>query len=330
MASMVASPLKDGHGRLIGDLRVSVTDRCNFRCQYCMPAEGLPWLERAELLTFEEIERVVRLLVPLGVSKRPPHRRRAARAPRAAEAGRDAARDRGPRGPLAHHQRLPARELADDAGGRGPRAHQRLARLPLARPLLPDDAPRLPAAGDRRARDARALPAARPDQGQLRRDARLHRGRGASVRGARAPQAVPGSLHRVHAARRRPRVVGGPRADRRGDPRDDRPASTRSSRSPRERARDREGLALPRRPRRDRLRQPGLRAFLRGLRPHPPDRRGQAANLPLQPERDGPPRAASGRRRRRRARGGPSATRSGARSSSTTSPSPASGSRRAR
>jgi cyclic pyranopterin phosphate synthase len=67
MASLVASPLRDGHGRLIGDLRVSVTDRCNFRCQYCMPAEGLPWLNRAELLTFEEIERVVRLLVPLGV-----------------------------------------------------------------------------------------------------------------------------------------------------------------------------------------------------------------------------------------------------------------------
>jgi cyclic pyranopterin phosphate synthase len=64
---MVASPLRDGHGRLIGDLRVSVTDRCNFRCQYCMPADGLPWLDRTEILTFEEIERVVRLLVPLGV-----------------------------------------------------------------------------------------------------------------------------------------------------------------------------------------------------------------------------------------------------------------------
>jgi GTP 3',8-cyclase len=60
-------PLKDGHGRSIGDLRVSVTDRCNFRCQYCMPAEGLPWLERSELLTFEEIERLVRLFVELGV-----------------------------------------------------------------------------------------------------------------------------------------------------------------------------------------------------------------------------------------------------------------------
>jgi cyclic pyranopterin phosphate synthase len=52
---------------LIGDLRVSVTDRCNFRCQYCMPAEGLPWLDRAEILTFEEIVRVVGLLSSMGV-----------------------------------------------------------------------------------------------------------------------------------------------------------------------------------------------------------------------------------------------------------------------
>src|SRR5215208_738801 len=52
----VVEPLVDGHGRHISDLRVSVTDRCNFRCQYCMPAEGLPWLERAEVLSFEEIE----------------------------------------------------------------------------------------------------------------------------------------------------------------------------------------------------------------------------------------------------------------------------------
>jgi GTP 3',8-cyclase len=60
-------PLRDGHGRRISDLRVSVTDRCNFRCQYCMPAEGLPWLDRAEILSFEEIERLVRLMVGLGV-----------------------------------------------------------------------------------------------------------------------------------------------------------------------------------------------------------------------------------------------------------------------
>ncbi len=60
-------PLHDGHGRRISDLRVSVTDRCNFRCQYCMPAEGLPWLEREEVLSFEEIARLVSLLVEIGI-----------------------------------------------------------------------------------------------------------------------------------------------------------------------------------------------------------------------------------------------------------------------
>ncbi len=64
---MSREPLIDGHGRRIGDVRVSVTDRCNFRCQYCMPAEGLPWLEREAVLTFEEITRVVSLLAQMGV-----------------------------------------------------------------------------------------------------------------------------------------------------------------------------------------------------------------------------------------------------------------------
>jgi cyclic pyranopterin phosphate synthase len=64
---MDPEPLRDAHGRLIGDLRVSVTDRCNFRCQYCMPAEGLPWLERAEILSFEEIARVVGVFASMGV-----------------------------------------------------------------------------------------------------------------------------------------------------------------------------------------------------------------------------------------------------------------------
>jgi cyclic pyranopterin phosphate synthase len=64
---MKREPLRDGHGRLIGDVRVSVTDRCNFRCQYCMPAEGLPWLERDEILHFEEIARIVTLLAAMGV-----------------------------------------------------------------------------------------------------------------------------------------------------------------------------------------------------------------------------------------------------------------------
>ncbi|HEV2814639.1 MAG TPA: GTP 3',8-cyclase MoaA [Solirubrobacteraceae bacterium] len=59
--------LIDGHGRAIGDLRLSVTDRCNFRCQYCMPAEGLPWLDRSEVLSFEEIARLVALFASMGV-----------------------------------------------------------------------------------------------------------------------------------------------------------------------------------------------------------------------------------------------------------------------
>ncbi|HEU0024097.1 MAG TPA: GTP 3',8-cyclase MoaA [Thermoleophilaceae bacterium] len=65
---MPLEQLVDGHGRRISDVRVSVTDRCNFRCQYCMPADGLPWLEREEILRFEEIERVVRVLAAMGVT----------------------------------------------------------------------------------------------------------------------------------------------------------------------------------------------------------------------------------------------------------------------
>ncbi|MBA2240057.1 MAG: GTP 3',8-cyclase MoaA [Solirubrobacterales bacterium] len=62
-----AEPLRDAHGRSITDLRVSVTDRCNFRCQYCMPAEGMEWLERSAILSFEEIERLVGVMSGLGV-----------------------------------------------------------------------------------------------------------------------------------------------------------------------------------------------------------------------------------------------------------------------
>ncbi len=55
--------LVDRFGRVHTDLRISVTDRCNFRCSYCMPSEGMEWLDRSELLTFEEIERLARVLV---------------------------------------------------------------------------------------------------------------------------------------------------------------------------------------------------------------------------------------------------------------------------
>ena len=62
-------PLVDSWGREIRSVRVSVTDKCNFRCRYCMPAEGLDWLPRDEVLSFEEIARVVRVLSEMGVDE---------------------------------------------------------------------------------------------------------------------------------------------------------------------------------------------------------------------------------------------------------------------
>ena len=62
-------PLRDSWGREIKSVRVSVTDKCNFRCTYCMPAEGLEWLGRAEILSFEEIARLVAVLARLGVDE---------------------------------------------------------------------------------------------------------------------------------------------------------------------------------------------------------------------------------------------------------------------
>ena len=62
-------PLVDAWGREIKSVRISVTDKCNFRCTYCMPAEGLEWLGRDEILTFEEIARLVGVLARLGVDE---------------------------------------------------------------------------------------------------------------------------------------------------------------------------------------------------------------------------------------------------------------------
>ncbi|HET6949669.1 MAG TPA: GTP 3',8-cyclase MoaA [Acidimicrobiales bacterium] len=59
----MTEPLVDSYGRVHRDLRISVTDRCNFRCTYCMPAEGMQWLPRSEVLTFEELERIARVCV---------------------------------------------------------------------------------------------------------------------------------------------------------------------------------------------------------------------------------------------------------------------------
>ena len=61
--------LTDSYGRRIKSMRISVTDKCNFRCTYCMPAEGLPWLKKSEILSYEEIERIARIAVGIGIEQ---------------------------------------------------------------------------------------------------------------------------------------------------------------------------------------------------------------------------------------------------------------------
>src|SRR5436190_8958895 len=61
--------LVDSYGRRIKSMRISITDKCNFRCTYCMPAEGLPWLKKAEILSYEELERIARVAVSMGIEQ---------------------------------------------------------------------------------------------------------------------------------------------------------------------------------------------------------------------------------------------------------------------
>jgi len=67
--SLPSGPLTDTFGRVTDYLRLSVTDRCNLRCRYCMPAEGLPWVPREQVLSFEEMVRFVRIAITLGVTR---------------------------------------------------------------------------------------------------------------------------------------------------------------------------------------------------------------------------------------------------------------------
>jgi cyclic pyranopterin phosphate synthase len=64
-----AGLLKDSYGRAIRDLRISITDRCNFRCFYCMPKEAMEWQPKAEILSYEEIVTLAEIFVGLGVNK---------------------------------------------------------------------------------------------------------------------------------------------------------------------------------------------------------------------------------------------------------------------
>ena len=289
---MARDPLRRRARPPIGDLRVSVTDRCNFRCQYCMPAEGLPWLERDEVLQLRGDRAARRGCWPRWASHdvrltggEPLVRRDFPRAGRRCSPRSTASRTSASRPTASCSSATPPRSCAA-----GRRPLQRLDRLAAARPLLRDDAPRRAAARAARAsRRSRAFPEAHP----IKVNAVAMRGFTehevlpfARVR-ARAP--LRGALHRVHAARRRPRLDARAGADRRRDPRRDPrrlPARARAARAARDRAR----LPLRRRPGPDRLHQPGLRAVLRRLQPHPPDRRRPPAHLPVLAQRDRPAR----------------------------------------
>ena len=134
--------LVDTQGRTVRDLRISVTDRCNLRCVYCMPAEGMPWLPKDDLLTYEEITRFARVCLALGVTGirltggEPTVR---ADLPVLVRMLNELAP--GSR-PLAHHQRPQAGGDGRRAARRGAQARQRQPRHARPRALPPDRAPR--------------------------------------------------------------------------------------------------------------------------------------------------------------------------------------------
>ena len=69
LAENTRQTLVDGMGRTIVNLRISVTDRCNFRCTYCMPADNVEFMSRDKLLTFEEITRIARIGAGMGIKR---------------------------------------------------------------------------------------------------------------------------------------------------------------------------------------------------------------------------------------------------------------------
>ena len=210
-----------------------------------MPAEGLPWLERDQVLSFEEIERLVGVLASMGVCDirltggEPLVRRDFPRL-----AGMLAG-DRRRRRPQRHDERLPARARRRGARQGRHQPLQRLRRLAAARSLLRDDPPRRAAARAARPRGARAVPRRASDQDQRRRHARLHRDGDPAVRGVRAHAPLRGALHRVHAAGRRPQLGSEPRADRRRDPRRDPRGLSAGGRAARAERRPRASTASP-------------------------------------------------------------------------------------
>ena len=288
LAPAVTQPLSDGWGREIRSVRLSVTDRCNFRCRYCMPAEGLQWLAKPEILTFEELHRLVTVMAAMGVSRGPADRRRAARPSRPprprADAWRRCRASTTSRSPPTASSSIAWPARWPTPGCAGSTSHSTRCRTPAS--------PRSPAATRSTASSsAWPPPSARTqaatDQDQLRRHPRLLRDRG--PRAGRA------------GARRRPFVVRFIEfmpldADERWDADQvlsgaeiraiiEEPLAARGD--PGRALVHRATLPLRRRRRRARLRQPRHRAVLLELRPHPPDRRRTPSYLPVLAHRMG-------------------------------------------
>ena len=200
--------VRDTFGRPLRDLRISVTDRCNFRCVYCMPKEVYGrdhrFLERRELLSFEEIARVARIFVGVRRREDPHHGRRAARAPRPRAADRATGSAR--RRPDADDERVAAAAEGAAARRRGPARDHGQPRLVGRRGLPRPERRRLPrparARGDRGCCRRRAT-----GQGERRDQARRERPPDRPAR-CLLPRARPHApVHRVHGRRAHERLA---------------------------------------------------------------------------------------------------------------------------
>ena len=209
--------LIDSFGRKIVNLRISVTDRCNLRCSYCIPTEDVEWLPREGVLSFEEIERFVRVVAPLGIRKlrltggEPLLRKdlpdlvaRLTAVPGIEDVGMTTNAVRpGAQGPVVAGRRAPAVERV--AGHGGPRALRAAhpARQPAGRP-------------GRAGRGRRG--GVRAGEDQRRHRAPQEPGRGGAAGEAGARTRLRPALHRVHADRHGRRLAEGRRGPQRRDP----------------------------------------------------------------------------------------------------------------
>ena len=303
-----AESLVNGFGRLHRSLRLSVTDRCNLRCRYCMPAEGMKWLPREELLTDEELLRVVSLFARMGISEiRVTGGEPLVRPGLPALIGRITATPGRARG-RDDHQRGPPRRHRGRPGGQRPQPAQREHRLARPRALRAHHPPPRPRPGARGPRRVRAPRVAAADQGERGRPAGRQRARRAPAGRAGPAPAVRRALHRGDAARRAARVDPRLGPVGRGAAGDDRREVAPAADGPGAGVGHGHQLAVRRRGRDAPVRLVGHRAVLRELRPPAAHGRRAAAHLPLRRVGDRHPRPAARRvRPTRSSRGSPTA-----------------------